>query len=200
MSSSIQIAWPDLSLSGGNSRLILHPKTPTQDKEMRQTDHNEASICSIENGFTLVELMIVVAILAILSSVAIPSYVNYMNRAKQTEAVMALMNAKMEQELFYEDNSFRYAGTIACLPSFASFATSICTKNCGSCLATTYRTSSGYKLSVQFASNNAFRVLAEKKLYTNSATDVISLSSDTGKPVVVNDSAIGFSIFKWLFQ
>lgn len=38
-------------------------------------------------GFTLIELMIVVAILAILSVVAVPSFIKYMRRAKTTEAI-----------------------------------------------------------------------------------------------------------------
>ena len=72
---------------------------------------------SRESGFTLVELMIVVAIVAILASVAIPAYINHINRVNQGDAVNILMNAKMDQESFYENNfPHRYAGTIGCLP------------------------------------------------------------------------------------
>ncbi len=41
-------------------------------------------------GFTLIELMIVVAILAILSVVAVPAFIKYMRKAKTTEAISSL--------------------------------------------------------------------------------------------------------------
>ena len=43
-----------------------------------------------KRGFTLIELMIVVAILGILAAVAIPAFVNYIRRAKTSEATLSI--------------------------------------------------------------------------------------------------------------
>ena len=69
------------------------------------------------NGFTLVELLITVAILAILAAVAIPAYSNYINRAKQSNAVIALKAAQMAQEQFFSENN-AYSNTVDILPGF----------------------------------------------------------------------------------
>src|SRR5688572_22343737 len=48
----------------------------------------------LQKGFTLIELMIVVAIIGILAAVALPAYQDYTIRAKVSELVLAASNAK----------------------------------------------------------------------------------------------------------
>ena len=69
-------------------------------------------------GFTLVELMITVAILSILAAIAIPAYSNYINRAKQSDAIIGLKAAQMAQEQYFSENN-AYCSTINWLPGFS---------------------------------------------------------------------------------
>ncbi|MFP4168032.1 MAG: type IV pilin protein [Desulfonatronovibrionaceae bacterium] len=58
-------------------------------------------------GFTLIELMIVVAIIGILAAIAIPNYMNYQCKAKQSEAKTNLGSIRTSQEAFRaEHDSF----------------------------------------------------------------------------------------------
>jgi type IV pilus assembly protein PilE len=62
-----------------------------------------------QRGMTLIELMIVVAIVAILASIALPAYGRYVMRAKRTDATSALLQIAAAQERFYLQNN-TYAG------------------------------------------------------------------------------------------
>ena len=56
-------------------------------------------------GFTLMELMIVVVIVGILTSVAFPAYKAYVDRAKRSEGKAFLMELAARQERYYFDNN-----------------------------------------------------------------------------------------------
>ena len=56
-------------------------------------------------GVTLMELMVVMAILGILAAVGIPTYRNYMIRTNRAEAKIALLQLQTAQEKFYMQNN-----------------------------------------------------------------------------------------------
>ena len=66
-------------------------------------------------GFTLIEVMIVVAIIGILAAVALPSYNDYIRRGQIPEAFSALSDYRTKMEQYYQDNrNYGSGATTAC--------------------------------------------------------------------------------------
>ncbi len=63
-------------------------------------------------GFTLIELMIVVAIIGILAAIAIPNFLNYQCKSKQSEAKQSLGTIAKNQEAYFAEHD-GYADTTA---------------------------------------------------------------------------------------
>ena len=57
-----------------------------------------------DTGFTLLELMIVVTVIAILSAIALPAYTDYVRRGKIAEATGTLGELRLKAEKWFNDN------------------------------------------------------------------------------------------------
>lgn len=82
-------------------------------------------------GFTLIELLIVIAVIGILTTVALPSYNDYIIRGRIAEATSALADGRVKMEQFFQDNKTYVGGT--CPATTDSF-----TYACTDLTATTY--------------------------------------------------------------
>jgi type IV pilus assembly protein PilE len=76
-------------------------------------------------GFTLIEVMITVAIVGILAAVALPSYTDYVRRSKVPEATSALADMRMKMEQYFQDNR-TYAGGCAVATTTAKYFSYAC--------------------------------------------------------------------------
>ena len=115
-------------------------------------------------GFTLIELMIVVVIISILASIAIPAYTQYVQRGIRAEARALLMDASSKMEKHYSDcNAFGTA--IAAARDCNAGNVNIC--GAAPCISETNR----YTLGLQAATPTA---------YTLRATEITPRDADCG--------------------
>lgn len=81
-------------------------------------------------GFTLIEVMIAVAVVAILAGVAMPSYFDYIRRGQLPEAFTYLADYRVKMEQYFQDNrNYGTVGGTTCAdgagaPAWATFANS----------------------------------------------------------------------------
>jgi len=79
-------------------------------------------------GFTLIEVMITVAIVAILSGIALPAYFDYVRRGQLPEAFGNLADFRIKMEQYYQDNRSYGTSSTVCAnvntPAWANFVPS----------------------------------------------------------------------------
>lgn len=64
------------------------------------------------HGITLIEILIVLAIVAVMTTIALPNYQDYIRRSRQSDAMIALQHVANAQEQYYFDNN-RYSVNFA---------------------------------------------------------------------------------------
>ncbi len=90
-------------------------------RERKEKKAERITVYQQQQGFTLLELLVVLAIIGILSAIAIPAYRDYVIRGKIMEATSNLGDMRIKLEQFYQDNrtfvGACIAGTVAPLPT-----------------------------------------------------------------------------------
>lgn len=79
---------------------------------MKQLAHNRSARAGRSQGFTLIEIMITVAIVGILAAIAIPSYQDYVRRGYVVDGTNALATVRADMERYFQDNrTYQAVGT-----------------------------------------------------------------------------------------
>jgi type IV pilus assembly protein PilA len=85
----------------------------------------EIQMKRVQQGFTLIELMIVVAIIGILAAVALPAYQDYTVRAKVSEVMLAASGMKTDIAEFYQSKGYMPAGTSVSVGTASKYVKSV---------------------------------------------------------------------------
>jgi len=159
-----------------------------------------------QSGYTLVELMIVVAILGILASVAIPAYHNYVNRSKQADAIIGLKAVQMAQEQFFSENN-AYCSTINLLPGFddGNDKEYYTDKNLNVATDSTDKLyvkgrEYYYLAVVPSTATTSFKIEAKRWFKGADTIDCWSINSTDIEPINESNGIKGYSVFRWLFE
>ena len=133
---------------------------------------------SVQQGFTLIELMIVVAIIGILAAVALPAYQDYTKRAKLSELILAASACRTTITEVYQSGTFTPAVDGWGCESTAS--------------------SSKYVNGIHTALNGRITVTAQNIDSTNIDTKVVTLVPADAAGVELTYVAGGVAINRWI--
>ncbi|MDO8698822.1 MAG: pilin [Rhodoferax sp.] len=151
---------------------------------------------SMQKGFTLIELMIVVAIIGILAAVALPAYQDYTMRAKMTEAILAASGCRtaITETVQSASGTLPTANTWGCesgitvsgtaIPAPSKYVTTVETTDTGRVIVTTT------------GLNN--RIAAAGGSYTTGGIIWLTpYKNVAGVATLMTNADVGLSIFEW---
>lgn len=129
-----------------------------------------------EAGFTLVELLVVMLILGLLAAIAIPSFFNQRDKAKDAEAKSAVRSAQTAIETYATDNNGSYAGaTVAGLVNIEQTLSDVGTR-----LTVPAPAADAYTVTV--ASNNTPNTFSINRTATGTTTQTCTVAASDGCP------------------
>lgn len=146
---------------------------------------------SYGRGFTIVELMIVVAILGIIAAIAIPSYIGYMSNAKKAEAKSNLQAVKLLLEQYYSENA-KYCPAASCAGQSYTYTEnddgSVATQTIVTTYLTGFRPKSAaattavlYNYTIALTSNAAYIVTAAPVTSRGAPSGSLTINQDSVK-------------------
>jgi type IV pilus assembly protein PilA len=127
-----------------------------------------------DEGFTLIELMVVVMIIAVLLAIAIPTFLGSQNKAKDRAAQSSLRNALTAAKTIYTDGSdYKLADTVALKagePSLSFVTTASTDAKTVSLVATATATTSIFYAASKSASGTCYMIKDDVTLTTGTGT------------------------------